>query len=168
MSDTSNKIYLKKYSNRRLYDTEKSVYVTLSEVAEMVKQGRWVEVTDVDSGEDVTAFTLTQIVMEEAKKKNTLLPVPLLHLVIRYGDTVLSDFFGKYLEKMIKSYLTYKNVADEQFNKWLEMGSTIAGGTQSPFAAENPLQSFFKQFFSPPKPDSETDSETDSEKKSEK
>ena len=87
MLDTSNKIHLKKYSNRRLYDTEKSVYVTLSEVAEMVKQGRWVEVTEVDSGDDVTAFTLTQIVMEEAKKKNTLLPVPLLHLVIRYGET---------------------------------------------------------------------------------
>ncbi|MBC2714515.1 MAG: transcriptional regulator [Desulfobacteraceae bacterium] len=159
MSETSNKIYLKKYSNRRLYDTEKSVYITLNEVAEMVKQGRWIEVTDVDSGEDVTAFTLTQIVMEEAKKKNTLLPVPLLHLVIRYGETELSDFFGKYLEKMINSYLTYKNVADEQFNKWLEMGAAITQGAQPPFTAENPLQSFFKQFFSVPKPGGETDDE---------
>lgn len=168
MPDASNKIHLKKYSNRRLYDTEKSVYVTLSEVAEMVKQGRWVSVTDVNSKEDVTAFTLTQIVMEEAKKKNALLPVPLLHLVIRYGETELSDFFGKYLEKMIKSYLSYKNVADEHFNKWLEMGSTISGAAPSPFTAENPLQSIFKQFFSPPKPDSK-DSEdtknTDDEKK---
>ncbi len=157
MSETSNKISLKKYSNRRLYDTEKSVYVTLNEVAEMVKQGRWVEVVDVDSGEDVTAFVLTQIVMEEAKKKNTLLPVPLLHLVIRFGDTVLSDFFGKYLEKMIKSYLAYKNVADEQFNKWLEIGAAITGQTQTPFSAENPLQSFVKQFFSSPKPGEEAD-----------
>jgi len=88
MPEPSSKIHLKKYSNRRLYDTEKSVYVTLIEVAEMVKQGRWVNVTDVDSGDDVTAFTLTQIVMEEAKKKNALLPVPLLHIVIRYGETI--------------------------------------------------------------------------------
>jgi len=164
MLDTSNKIHLKKYSNRRLYDTEKSVYVTLNEVAEMVKQGRWIEVTNVDSGEDVTAFTLTQIVMEEAKKKNALLPVPLLHLVIRYGETDLSDFFGKYLEKMINSYLSYKNVADEQFSKWLEMGSTITGGAQTPFIAENPLQSIFKQFFSSPKPGGETNEKKSSGK----
>lgn len=169
MPDTSNKIQLKKYSNRRLYDTEKSVYVTLIEVAEMVKMGRWVSVTDVDSGEDVTAFTLTQIVMEEAKKKNALLPVPLLHLVIRYGENELSEFFSKYLEKMIKSYLSYKNVADEHFNKWLEMGATMTGASTSPFTAENPLQSFFKQFFSPPKPTGETDGEKkNDEKKSEK
>ena len=75
------KIILKKYSNRRLYDTVKSAYVTLSEVSDMIKQGQWVEVTDAKTGEDVTAFTLTQIVMEEAKKKNALLPVPLLHLL---------------------------------------------------------------------------------------
>jgi polyhydroxyalkanoate synthesis repressor PhaR len=164
MPDTSNKIHLKKYSNRRLYDTEKSVYITLNEVAEMVKLGRWVSVTDVDSGDDVTAFTLTQIVMEEAKKKNTLLPVPLLHLVIRYGETELSEFFGKYLEKMIKSYLSYKNVADEHFNKWLEMGSTLTGAAPSSFTAENPLQSFFKQFFTPPKPGGETDDEKNPDK----
>lgn len=164
MPDTSNKIHLKKYSNRRLYDTEKSVYVTLNEVAEMVKQGRWVSVTDVGSGEDVTAFTLTQIVMEEAKKKNALLPVPLLHLVIRYGENELSEFFGKYLEKMIKSYLSYKNVADEHFNKWLEMGATITGASPSSFTAENPLQSIFKQFFTPPKPAGEPDDEKKSGK----
>ncbi len=163
MPDTSNKIIFKKYPNRRLYDTEKSAYVTLTEVADSVKQGRWVEVTDVDSGEDVTAFTLTQIVMEEAKKKNALLPVPLLHLLIRYGETVLSDFFGKYLEKMIKSYLTYKNVADEQFTKWLEMGTAITGGAQPPFSTENPLQSFFKQFFGSPKPGNETGSKDNPE-----
>ncbi|MEZ4549879.1 MAG: polyhydroxyalkanoate synthesis regulator DNA-binding domain-containing protein [Desulfobacterales bacterium] len=58
----------------------------------MVKQGRWVQVTDVETGEDVTAFTLTQIVMEEAKKKNALLPVPLLHLVIRYRELEHPDF----------------------------------------------------------------------------
>ena len=149
MPDSDKAVHLKKYANRRLYDTEKSVYVTLAEVSEMIKQGRWVTVTDVDSGEDVTAFILTQIVMEAAKKKNALLPVPLLHLIIRYGETVLVDFFGKHLEKMVQSYLTYKQVADEQFNQWLEMGSGLAGKGGQPFGAANPLGSFFKQFFPP-------------------
>lgn len=147
----SDKIILKKYSNRRLYDTEKSVYVTLSEVADLVKQGRWVEVVDVDSGEDVTAFILTQIVMEQAKNKNTLLPVPLLHLIIRYGETLLADFFGKYLEKMVKSYLSYKQVADEQFNKWLDIGTSMPGSSSQPYGETNPLQTFFKQFMDPSK-----------------
>lgn len=151
MGNATGRVKLKKYANRRLYDTEKSAYITLNDVAEMVKQGRWVEVTDVDTGEDVTAFTLTQIIMEEAKKKNALLPVPLLHLVIQYGETVLSDFFGSYLEKMIKSYLAVKNIADEQFDKWLDVGSAIGGGT-SPFPPGNPLQSFFSNFFRPPVP----------------
>ncbi|NOY68919.1 MAG: transcriptional regulator [Deltaproteobacteria bacterium] len=151
----SDKIILKKYSNRRLYDTVQSAYVTLNDVSDMVKQGQWVEVTDVKSGEDVTAFTLTQIIMEEAKNKNALLPVPLLHLIIRYGETLLADFFGKYLEKMVRSYLSYKQIADEQFNKWLDIGVSMSGMGSGmglhPHEETNPLQSFFKQFMDPSK-----------------
>ena len=93
------KLVLKKYANRRLYDTEKSVFVSLSQVADLVKQGREIEIKDDKSGEDVTAFILTQVVLEEVKKKTLLLPVSLLSLLIRYGDSVLSEFFDKYLEQ---------------------------------------------------------------------
>jgi polyhydroxyalkanoate synthesis repressor PhaR len=75
-------LLLKKYSNRRLYDTEKSTYVTLDHVMHAIRQGRRVAVADAKSGEDVTAFILTQIILEESRKKNSLLPVPLLHLII--------------------------------------------------------------------------------------
>ncbi len=70
------KVRLKKYTNRRLYDTEKSQYVTLSQVAKIIKEGRSVEVIDVKTSEDVTSFILTQIVLEEAKRKKILLPAP--------------------------------------------------------------------------------------------
>ena len=60
------KVILKKYANRRLYDTERSAYVTLNEVAELIKTGRQVEVIDAKTKEDVTAFILTQILLEEA------------------------------------------------------------------------------------------------------
>lgn len=142
-----NRVLLKKYSNRRLYDTEKSAYVTLADVAGMIRDGRWVSVVDADTGEDVTAFTLTQIIMEEAKKKNALLPVPLLHLVIRYGETLLADFFDKHLEKMIASYVSYKTMADEQFNRWLEMGTGLAGTARRSMPENSPFHSFFRQFF---------------------
>ena len=119
MTDT---VLIKKYSNRRLYDTEKSTYVSLNDLAETIREGREVNVIEAKTKEDVTAFILTQIILEEAKNKNILLPVPLLSLIIRYGENVLSEFFEKYLQQIIKNYITYKKTFDNQFHKWLEFG----------------------------------------------
>ena len=93
-------VVLKKYANRRLYDTEKSTYVTLKQVADYIHDGRQVRILDAKSEEDVTAFILTQIVLEEAKNKNALLPAPLLHIIIRYGDNLLGEFFEKYFVRL--------------------------------------------------------------------
>jgi len=112
-------LVIKKYGNRRLYDTERSVYVTLDDIAQAVRQGRQIQVIDATSKEDVTAYILTQVLLEASRRKNVLLPVPLLHLLIRFGDTVLNDFFQKYLEQIIENYMAYQAAADEQFKKWL-------------------------------------------------
>jgi polyhydroxyalkanoate synthesis repressor PhaR len=139
------KVFLKKYANRRLYDTEKSSYVILDEVADVIRQGRQVEVVDAKTGEDVTAFVLTQIVLEEARKKNVLLPVPLLHLFIQYGQNVLEEFFEKYLEQTINGYLTYKSTVDAQFKRWLDLGMDISGMTQKMMTGIPPFQTLFGQ-----------------------
>lgn len=117
------KLLLKKYTNRRLYDTEKSIYVTLDYVTNIIRQGRQIVVVDAKTGEDVTAAILTQIVLEEARKKNYLLPNPLLYLIIQYGETVLSEFFEKYLEFTIKNYLLFRNLADDQYKNWLDFNT---------------------------------------------
>lgn len=117
-----NTLLLKKYTNRRLYDTEKSIYVTLDYVTDTIRQGRQIQVTDAKTGKDVTPAILTQIVLEEARKKKFLLPPPLLYLIIQYGENVLTDFFEKYLEQTIRNYLLFRNVTDDQFKKWLEFG----------------------------------------------
>jgi len=140
------KVVLKKYANRRLYDTEKRAFVSLSQVAELVKQGREIEISDDKTGEDVTAFILTQIVLEEAKKKTLLLPVSLLYLLIRYGDGVLSEFFENYLEQTLKNYLAYKSAMDAQFQSWLEMGQDFSNLTQKTLSNLTPFQSWM-QFF---------------------
>lgn len=140
----ADKIQLKKYSNRRLYDSEKSAFVTLSQVAEMVREGCQVEVVDVETKEDVTSYILLQIVLEEAKKKSSLLPLSLLYLIIRYGET-LSEFFDKYLELTFKNYLAYKASVDEQFKKWLTLGmdfSTMAQKSLENLYGFNPLAGF--------------------------
>jgi polyhydroxyalkanoate synthesis repressor PhaR len=129
------KVVLKKYANRRLYDTEKRSFVSLSQVAELVKQGREIEISDDKTGEDVTAFILTQIVLEEAKKKTLLLPVSLLYLLIRYGDSVLSEFFRNYLEQTLKNYLAYKSSMDSQFRTWLELGQDLSNLNQNSMAS---------------------------------
>lgn len=136
------KVLIKKYSNRRLYDTEKSAYVTLTEVAEIIKKGREVEVVDAKTKEDVTAFILTQIILEEARKKNALLPAPLLHLVIQYGEHVLSEFFETYLQQVINTYLTYKSTVDEHFQKWLGLGMNLSELTQKTLTGMMPFPPF--------------------------
>ena len=142
------KVLFKKYANRRLYDTEKSAYVTLNQVADIIKAGRQVEVIDAKTKEDVTAFILTQIVLEESRKKNVLLPVPLLHLIIQYGENVLEEFFEKYLQQTIHNYLNYKKTVDEQFGKWLEVGMDLTDVAQKTMTGLRPFQSFFDQFSS--------------------
>jgi len=145
-------LLLKKYSNRRLYDTEKSAYVTLDHVMQAIRQGRRVTVVDAKSGEDVTAFILTQIVLEESRKKNSLLPVPLLHLIIQYGENVLSEFFEKYLEQTIKNYLSYKSTADDQYRKWLNLGMDLSTLTKQSMAALPALRPFFDSIHDPDQP----------------
>jgi polyhydroxyalkanoate synthesis repressor PhaR len=142
-------ILLKKYTNRRLYNTEESKYVTLEQVADMVKSGRRVEIVDAKTKEDVTAFILTQIVLEEARKKNILLPVPVLHLIIQYGSNILSEFFENYLQKTIQNYLEYKKAFDNQIKKWLDLGTDLSRMMPKTMG-EQPNFSDFMKFFNHP------------------
>lgn len=143
-------LLIRKYGNRRLYDTERSTYITIEELTRLIKEGRTVTVEDAKTKEDVTAFILTQILLEESRKRQFLLPVPLLHMMIRFGDNLLSDFFENYLQQIMKNYLTYRAVADDQFRKWLDLGtewSQAAGKSASPLA---PFQSFLDLFSETP------------------
>ncbi|QTA80953.1 PHB/PHA accumulation regulator DNA-binding domain-containing protein [Desulfonema limicola] len=138
----AHRITLKKYPNRRLYDTEQSIYVTLNDVADMVRQGKQVEVIDLKTNQDVTAFTLTQIIMEQTKKNNTILPVSLLHLIIRFGENSLSEFFEKNLEQIIRSYLNYKKNMENQFQLCLELGIDLSAMAEKTINQLTPFHSF--------------------------
>ena len=143
------KILIKKYPNRRLYNTEQSIYITLKDVAELIKAGNRVEVQDVNTGEDMTALILTQIIMEKAKNNQGLLPVSLLHLVIQFGENLLHEFFDNYLEKTMESYLVYRKTMDHQVNAYLEMGmdlSTLAEKTLKDFESMNLFNETMKMY----------------------
>ncbi|MGA3281476.1 MAG: polyhydroxyalkanoate synthesis regulator DNA-binding domain-containing protein [Smithella sp.] len=141
-----NTLLLKKYTNRRLYETEKSIYVTLDYVTDIIRHGRKIKVIDAKTGEDVTSAILTQIVFEEARKKKYLLPAPLLYLIIQYGENVLTDFFEKYLEQTIKNYLLLHNMADDQFKKWLEYSESYSKMNPQTIADLSPFKSILDLF----------------------
>jgi polyhydroxyalkanoate synthesis repressor PhaR len=140
MSDT---VVLKKYANRRLYDTEKSAYVTLEQVTEMIRKGRQIQVLDAKTKEDVTAFVLTQIILEQAKSRDLLLPVPVLHMIIRYGDNVLDEFFERYLQPILQNYMTHKSAFDRHFQEWVGMGADFTEMARRAAGGFGPFSPFF-------------------------
>ncbi len=85
---------IKRYSNRKLYDTERSKYVTLDEIARMIKAGEEVTIIDNETKEDLTSVTLTQIIYEEEKRESRM-PLAMLRNLIQTGGEALTEFFDK-------------------------------------------------------------------------
>jgi len=85
---------IKRYGNRKLYDTRASRYVTLDNVAELVRAGEDLRIIDNDTGEDLTAVTFAQIIFEESKQKNGMPGVPLLRRIIQQGEEAVQDFIN--------------------------------------------------------------------------
>lgn len=98
---------IKKYGNRRLYDTGDSRYITLDELADKIRRGSDVRVVDAKTGEDLTQATLTQLILESGSAHRTL-PVPLLTQMIRLGDDALGEFFSRYVTAALEMYLAAK------------------------------------------------------------
>lgn len=90
-------VIIKKYANRRLYNTESSTYVTLENLSQMVKEGRDFVVKDAKTGDDITRSVLAQIIFEEESKGQTLLPVNFLRQLI--------SFYGQGMESLVPGYL---------------------------------------------------------------
>jgi polyhydroxyalkanoate synthesis repressor PhaR len=100
-------VLIKKYGNRRLYDTSESRYVTLDELATKVRGGADLRVIDAQTSEDLTQATLTQIVLETGNAAR-FLPVQLLTQMIRLSDDALAEFFSRYVTGALELYLNAK------------------------------------------------------------
>ncbi|MEL6361341.1 MAG: polyhydroxyalkanoate synthesis repressor PhaR [Pseudomonadota bacterium] len=123
-------ITIKKYANRRLYNTATSSYVTLDYLSEMVKSGQEFTVFDAKSGEDITRSVLTQIIFEEESKGQNLLPIQFLRQLIQfYGDN-LQNFVPSYLEMSMNAF------AQNQEKIRSQMMGAFSG---------NPAYSFFEE-----------------------
>ena len=97
-------VIIKKYANRRLYNTESSSYITLDHLATMTREGRDFKVVDAKTDEDITHNVLTQIIMEEESRGETMMPVNFLRqLISMYGDSMQTMVPG-YLEASMDSF----------------------------------------------------------------
>ena len=124
-------VIIKKYANRRLYNTETSSYITLEHLAAMVREGREFQVLDARSDEDITHSVLTQIIMEEETRGQTMLPVSFLRqLIALYGDSMQS-MVPQYLEASMDAFRRNQ----EQFHKAME--GAFAGGPFAEIARRN-------------------------------
>lgn len=100
----SGPVTIKKYANRRLYNTATSTYVTLDNLAAMVREGTEFNVYDAKTGEDITRSVLTQIIMEAENSGTGMLPVPFLRQIIGFYGGNMDQVLGKYLEHSMQSF----------------------------------------------------------------
>lgn len=121
MASKTDPVRIKKYTNRRLYNTETSAYVTLDDLAKMVKDDKEFVVVDAKSGKDLTHSVLTQIILEQEGKGQNLMPVNFLRQLIR--------FYGHGMERFVPSYLelSLDTFSREQDRYKSALGDTFTG-----------------------------------------
>ncbi len=130
-ANESEPVVIKKYANRRLYNTETSSYITLDLLSQMTREGREFTVVDAKTGEDITHNVLTQIIMEEEQRGKNMLPVNFLRqLIAMYGDSMQS-MVPQYLEASMDAFR--KN--QQQFQE--AMKGAFGGGPLADIAKRN-------------------------------
>lgn len=165
-------VIIKKYANRRLYNTSTSTYVTLDHLSQMVKEGTDFEVFDAKSGEEITRQVLTHIIVEEESKGGqTLLPIGFLrHLISFYGDS-LQSVVPNYLEHTMQSFAQnqdqMRSYMDEAIGGLAPFGQFEDVGKKNMAMFENAMKMFAPFYQGVPgqvkQPTNDTESKPDSE-----
>jgi polyhydroxyalkanoate synthesis repressor PhaR len=128
---------IKRYSNRKLYDTQESRYVTLEEIEEMIRGGKEISVVDASTGEDLTSVTLAQIILENERNHRAALPSAFLHQLIKHGEA-WQDFVQRSMRSSLEGIISSQREMDRVFREWASRagwgaGTPTAGkGTEAP------------------------------------
>ena len=136
---------IKKYPNRRLYDTQTSAYITLSEVKNLVMQSEPIVVKDAKTGEDLTRSILLQIILEEEAGGAPMFTEAMLANIIRFYGHAMQGFMGSYLEKNIQSFMEIqakladqsKGLTPEMWSQFLTMQSPLMQGVMGNYLEQS-------------------------------
>lgn len=116
-------IVIKRYGNRRLYNTATRAYVNYQDIIVLIRAGHDIQVIDSTTKEDITKLVLTQIILEEEKNNNSVLPLSFLYQLIRTQEETAQDFFQNYLSASFDAYLKTKQELDRRFRGMLDMSA---------------------------------------------
>ncbi|MBM4442125.1 MAG: transcriptional regulator [Candidatus Rokubacteria bacterium] len=126
---------IKRYSNRKLYDTQESRYVTLEEIEEMIRGGKEISVVDAASGEDLTSVTLAQIILENERNHRAALPAAFLHQLVKHGEA-WQDFVQRSMRSSFEGIISSQREMDRVFREWSTRAGWGAAATPGAKAAE--------------------------------
>jgi polyhydroxyalkanoate synthesis repressor PhaR len=131
------KILIKKYENRRLYDTTNSRYINLDEVAAMLQNGDHVQVVDSATGEDITRLILTQIIVEDAKTPGSTFPLDVLRQMVIASGRASQESALRYMKAMLDIYQNTYQVMTPPLNpfEFIQRRNAAPGGVQEPSTA---------------------------------
>ena len=116
-SATAKSLVIRKYPNRRYYDTTRSRHVTLEEIYALIRDGYEVQVTDSKTGHDITPKVLAQIIIELDSPKLGVFPVPMLHRLLRSNQELVSDFVEKYFNQPLTAFLDSQRNMEQCFRQ---------------------------------------------------
>lgn len=121
---TSSEVVIKRYGNRRLYNPESKSYVNYEDLIDLIRKGKDIRVVDSVTSEDVTKTILIQLILEEEKKKKSILPTEFLFQLLRSREEAVQDFFKNHLSASFEAYLRTKEEFDKRFRAMLEMAAS--------------------------------------------
>jgi polyhydroxyalkanoate synthesis repressor PhaR len=130
---------IKRYSNRKLYDTQESRYVTLEEIEEMIRAGREISVVDAASGEDLTSVTLTQIILENERNHRANLPSAFLHQLIKHGEA-WQEFVQRTMRSSLEGFVSSQRDMERVFREWSSRAGWGAAAPAAPTATTEPTK----------------------------
>ncbi len=123
-------ILIKRYENRKLYDSSRSTYITLEEIAGLIREGKEIRVVDAKTNEDLTRSTLAQIIMEGERHKKHLLPLSFMYQLIKYGESI-QGVYQEYLSSGFEAFLASQQEVQKRLREWAE----ARGGKEPPAAS---------------------------------
>ena len=148
-------VVVKKYANRRLYNTESSSYITLDNLAELIRKGRDFVVYDAKSGEDITRSVLTQIIVEEEGKGRSLLPTTFLRQLIGFYGDQMQGLVPRYLEQSMALFTQQQEQLRAAMQKTMGNFFPFSNATLEEVGRQNMAiveraMSLFNPFYRPP------------------
>lgn len=135
---------IKKYANRRLYDTGRSSYVTLDDLCEMIQEGHNFVVVDAKSGEDITRSVLAQIIVDQESESENLLPTNFMRTLISFYGNNVKAMVPSYLEQTLDNFVSNQERLREQISKSLE-GMRSMNPMDGMFPASGALEEITRQ-----------------------